>query len=87
MKLNKKEKEILLSFGHLPEDFSQIEEAISKTTYVLNGIEKITIKKAKELLGTEKFLSGISRSAFHYTSERITDNGESISFDSSKIFE
>ena len=87
MKLTKKEKEILLSFGHLPEDFPQIEYAMAKTIYILNDNEKITIKKAKELLGIEKFLSGISRSAFHYTSTRITDNNDVISFDSSKIFE
>ena len=86
MKLNKEEKEILLKFGYKQEDFAQIEYAIGKTTYLFNGNEKISTKKAKELLGIEKFLSGISRSAFHYTSQRVTNNNDTISFDSSKIF-
>ena len=93
MKLTNKDKEILRQFGDEEADFEQIERAIGKTTYTLqgnkNGIfveRKITAKKAIELLGRKNFLSGISRSAFHWSAVRETDDGREIYFDSSRLF-
>ena len=95
MKLTKKDKEYLLSIGELEEDFRQIEMACGKTVFTLyknrhkDGLEnseKITQKKAIELLGRETFLNGISRSAFHYTSVREVNDNDFIHFDSSKLF-
>ena len=92
MKLNEKEKRILKSWGYMEEDFPQIEEAAKKTTYTLynelNGRKKrIGIKEAIELLGIEDFLSGLSRSAFHWSACRqIGDSSQSVGFDSSKLF-
>lgn len=87
MKLNKRQKEILLKWGHTNEDISQIENAISFTTYTIcNGKEKrIGRKKVIELLGEKEWLSGISRSSFHWTSYRKVNDNE-IYFDTSKFF-
>lgn len=80
------DKEYLLSIGYLEEDLSQIEEAIRKTTYETEEGIKISHKKARQILGTERFLSGIGRSAFHFTSVRDSEDGTKIYFDSSKLF-
>lgn len=90
MKLTKKDIAYLLSLGFEKEDISQIEEAIGKTTYELTCgdiVKKVGVKEAVSLLGREEFLSGISRSAFHFIAERpIKGESGSIYFDSSKLF-
>lgn len=85
MKLTDKDKELLVKWGYVKEDFRQIEKATTKTIYELND-KKISCKKALEVLGREKYLSGISRSAFHYTAVRYNDNGDEVYFNSSKLF-
>lgn len=85
MKLTKIDKEVLLKWGFQEKDLQQIEEATSKTTYELNN-EKISCKRAIEILGREEYLSGISRSAFHFSAARNSRKGETVSFDSSKLF-
>jgi hypothetical protein len=86
MKLTKTDKELLTKWGYPEEDMNQIEEATTKTVYELND-KKISCKKALEVLGREEFLSGISRSAFHWSSARNNEKGETVYFDSSKLFE
>lgn len=90
MKLTKKDKELLKSWGHPDEDFEQIERAAGKTKYehyTLTTVERISMKKAIELLGRKEFLSGLSRSSFHYTAERNVPNSEDkVSFDSYALF-
>lgn len=92
MKLTKQDIMTLKDWGENDEDITQIEEATSKTKFTLHdrvtGIsEKIGIRKAIEILGRETFLSGIDRSAFHFTSYREDDTGRyGISFDSSRLF-
>ena len=39
------------------------------------------------ILGREEFLSGISRSAIHYTASRESKGHSIVSFDSSKLFQ
>lgn len=87
MKLTKEDKNILISWGYTDSDLNQIETALNKTTYTLESDNNrvITAKEAKSLLGNEVFLSGLSRSAFHWTSSRKNDNNE-VNFNSSKIF-
>jgi transposase len=88
MKLLNSDKEILREFGHDDKDIEQIERATGKTVYKINYKDKISTKHAIELLGRETFLSGISRSAFHYSALRNIENSKNvISFDSSKLFE
>jgi hypothetical protein len=85
MKLTSGDKELLIKWGHNEEDLNQIEEAITKTVYEMNG-KKITIDKAIDILGRETYLSGISRSAFHWSACRENEKGQEIYFDSSKLF-
>ena len=86
MKLTKEDKELLTSWGYPDEDFAQIEIATSKTTYKMNE-KKISLNKALEVLGRREYLSGIGRSAFHFTACRENEKGEIVHFDSSKLFE
>lgn len=87
MKLTSKDKEILIGFGYEEKDLDQIEMAtLSKyTSYKLDN-KKISLKTVLELLDREAYLSGIGRSAFHWSSARETKDGRVIYFDSSKLF-
>lgn len=90
MKLTREDKTILKEIGVPDSDFSQIERAASKTNfehYPKIGVGwKISMDKAIELLGRKSFLSGLARSAFHWSAMRETENGDTIYFDSSKFF-
>lgn len=81
------DKELLHSWGHTERDFQQIELAMqkSKTTYNMDG-RRITRDEAQALLGRREWLSGISRSAFHYTAARQTYDGRTILFNSYALF-
>lgn len=86
MKLTPKDRELLLSWGHDEKDLQQIEEAThsAKTSYELDGAP-IKRDEAIRLLGRETYLSGLSRSAFHATAARWTDDGREVYFDSSRL--
>ena len=87
MKTTKEMEEILLSFGHPKEDLWQLKKAIREADLTLTdkkyGKEtKINNEKAVEILGMKTFLSGISRSAFHATASRDSNDGKyNVSFD------
>lgn len=85
MILTNEDKQYLIDCGYEKEDFNQIARAISKTTYMYKG-EKITAEKALAIVGREAFLSGIARSAFHWTSSREDKTGERVYFDSKNLF-
>ena len=86
MKLTEGDKQLLRSWNFEEREFAQIEEAFSasKTKYSLNG-KRISRQKAIELLGREGYLSGIARSAFHYTAARETQTGDCVIFDSHEL--
>lgn len=91
MKLTNEDKTLLLDWGYTEEDFAQIEEAFqkNKTKYKL-GSTSISRDEALRLLGRRQYLSGIARSAFHYTAARevpMSMSGEVVYFDSSKLFQ
>lgn len=91
MQLTQNDKAILKSFGCPDGDMRQIGEALTKTRYSLytkaTGKEKtISRTTARELLGDEQFLSGLGRSAFHWSSSRSVDETTSVFFDSSNLF-
>lgn len=70
------------------EDKEQIKRALKCTKYRLCGdytTTKISRKEAIEILGKELFVSGLERSAFHWTALR-TNGDKSILFDSSDLF-
>ena len=85
MKLSTSDRKMLKSWGHTAKDLNQIEVATSLTAYEYKG-KLVCDVKARELLGDEGYLSGISRSAFHYSASRQTPDGEEVSFDSSALF-
>lgn len=87
MKLNNDDKKWLLELGHTEEDFFQIEQALNAniTKYTIDGVP-VSRDEAIRLLGRKQFISGISRSAFHYTAARETANGKVVLFDSSRLF-
>ena len=77
----------------LAEDMRQLEEAADVTTYELcdadcrNVIRKISRETAIRRLGRETWLSGLVRSAFHWTATRQTADGKNyIMFDSRRLF-
>jgi len=85
--LTQANKDYLLSIGYKPCDFKQIQKAISVTTYMDENNTKLSKEQAIDLLGVNTYLSGISRSSFHWSSCRQTTDGKiSIFFDSSKLF-
>lgn len=94
MKLTDENKKMLAAWGYrYPADIAQIEAAMSekKTNYTIiaKGQRERIIKRSEalQLLGEEIFLSGIARSAFHFTAARETADGKTtILFDSSKLF-
>lgn len=91
MELTKSDKALLASWGFREKDFPQIEEAMkkSKTKYKL-GATPISREKAIALLGREVYLSGISRSAFHFSAAREVPSKDVVIkvvyFDSSSLF-
>lgn len=86
MKLTKKDKEYLSTLGCLEKDFDQIEKACSKTVYTTSDNQRLSQKETINRLGRNVYLSGIARSAFHWDASRSDKDGNSISFDSSKLF-
>ena len=90
MKLTSEDKQLLISWGYAENDFRQIEEAMqkSKTKYTLGSFQ-ISRDEALRLLGRREYLSGIARSAFHYTAARcvpMSTTDETVYFDSSALF-
>ena len=87
MKLTADDKKMLQEWGHPERDFQQIEKAFqkSKTKYKL-GSMPISREEAISLLGQKQYLSGITRSAFHYTAVGETPDGRFVYFDSSNLF-
>ena len=91
MKLTKQDKATLKKWWRCnEEDFCQIEQVLQKryTKYEYKGAQ-ISREQAIDLLGRETFLSGIYRSAFHYTAARpVSDDPADgvVYFDSSAFF-
>lgn len=93
MKLTNKDKAFLKSYGVDESDFSTIESAGRKTKYEMfetnneSIVTTITQKKAIEILGREKYLIGLFRSAFHSSAVRLNDDDTiCVVFDSSKFW-
>lgn len=91
-KLSSRDKLILLSMGYPTSDFPQIEEAIGKTKFILvnsntgEELKNLSPIEAQRKLQQKDFLSGLGRSAFHWTSVRECSKTREIFFDSSALF-
>ena len=92
MKLDKVDRAFLECNGFSESDFEQIEKAARRTKYSLSSAangwryERITAKEAEKILGRKDFISGLSRSAFHWSAVRMTGTGSKVYFDSSSMF-
>lgn len=90
--LTEQDKAVLKEYGNGEEDFPQIEEAANRSTFTVDDkdeqpVKAINVWEAIDLLGRETFLSGISRSAFHWTCSRENpETGVEIFFNSSILF-
>ena len=94
MILQAKDINILEKWGYSSKDIEQIQEAIGVTEYKKHelippykDVKKLTAQEAYRLLGNNQFLSGISRSAFHWSASREYCKKYGVSFDSSRLFE
>jgi hypothetical protein len=92
-RLSKSDIAYLLEIGYLNEDVEQIENALNRCHYSIfndktGEEETITAEKARKTLGDMTFLSGLARSAFHYSASREIKRSEYLYvwFDSSAIF-
>lgn len=97
LKLSEEDIAKLKSWGESDKDIPQIEEALSITKFTvsdvidgqvdMNAEKEITAQEARDILGDERFLSGLDRSAFHWNSGRYNaDETKYVSFDSSALF-
>lgn len=96
MELTKTDKAYILKlYGGVQktfdEDIGQIEEAAEVTEYTIytegkDDEKPITRLGAIRKIGREGWLSGLVRSAFHWTSTRETPDGRFIHFDSRILF-
>jgi hypothetical protein len=86
-RLTKADAKYLMDMGYSRDDLRQIQKAANsfKTKFDVNG-EKVSRDIAMEKLGREKFLDGLARSAFHWSSSQKNNDVE-VGFDSSKFFE
>ena len=90
--LNEEDRVKLGRWGYSQADIQQIDRSIETTDYrlfekdadITKKGRKISAKKARALLGTIEFLSGIGRSTFHCDAMRDLPDGRTIYFDSSK---
>ena len=87
MKLTAEDKRRLIEWGYSERDLAQIETATqkSKTTYKVGGTY-ISREEAITALGRLEYLSGIARSAFHFSAARTASDGRVVIFDSSRLF-
>lgn len=95
MKLEKKDIDLLKEWGYPEEEIPQIQEAIEVSEYDLHEakepyrtVKTLTAAEAYKKLGREQFLSGISRSAFHWSASRecLRTKKYNVGFDSSALF-
>ena len=97
LKLSEEDIAKLKSWGESDKDIPQIEEALNITKFTvsdvidgqvdMNAEKEITAQEARDILGDERFLSGLDRSAFHWNSGRYNaDETKYVSFDSSALF-
>lgn len=87
MLLTEKDREYLRKECNESErDIEQIEAAINYTNFTRNG-KFISVNNVIRLLGKNRFLQGMRRSAFHRDCNVfIGDTDDTVYFDSSKFF-
>ena len=79
MKFTEADKAYLIRIGNGERHLPQIEEATQVVRLTKNG-RRISSKRAIEEIGRNKFLSAMSRCAYHQTASRRTPTEETIEF-------
>ena len=78
---------LLKGWGYDMKEIYQIDKIFEYTTFETSRGKKVNAKTARRMLGTEQFISGLSRAAFHWDSLRECANGKgSVSFDCRKWY-
>jgi hypothetical protein len=83
-RLSESDVQILRNLGYNEEDLPYIDNAIGKTKLIMckDGTNKrISVKKAREILGDERFLAGMGRSTFHRTTSQENESGVMVAFE------
>lgn len=74
MELTKKDKEQLLKWGYLEEDFPYIEKALMNMKIESysdkKGYKQISFESALRMIGRTEVLSGVGRATFHASAVR-----------------
>lgn len=88
--LNRQERQILRTDGYSTSDIAEIIQVAGKIIITIPSEKHtatISHKQARDLLGTERFLSGIAWSTFNWAATRECPDGTRIRFDASRIYE
>lgn len=83
--LTDEDKKILKSFGNKKKDIEKIEKAVAVTDFEIDD-KPIDLVSVLRIMDRKEFLSGMSRSAFHFSAARETVDGRVVLFDSSRLF-
>lgn len=98
MRMSQKDVAFLYKIGETDEqDIQQISRAATKTKYYVSALlsngqpdtkeRRISQKEAIAILGRERFLAGLDRSAFHWSATVESEDGTMlVYFDSSAFF-
>lgn len=95
MKLEERDINTLIEIGYEEKDISQIQKAIEVSTYNLHEakppyteVKNLTASQAYKIVGRLEFLSGIARSAFHWSASRecLRRKEYLVGFDSTALF-
>lgn len=88
--LNRDDRLALQGKGFSAKDIGEIDFVARRTKYYLllggDARKRISMTEAIDVLGRERWLSGLSRSTFHWTSVRSSDDGEEVLFDSTEAY-
>ena len=95
--LTQEDISLLKSWNYPDEDIPQIERNAHACVYTVfykvpadQKSKRISRKKALEVLGRENFLSGLARSAFHWSAvregDKINASETAVLFDARKLF-
>jgi len=85
MFLEESDKKYLKEVGYIDKDMDQIERAVAVTDFEVDG-KPMDLVSVLRIMDRKDFLSGMGRSAFHWSAMRTAADGREVYFDSSKLF-
>ena len=85
MFLEESDKKYFKEVGYTNKDINQIERAVAVTDFEVDD-KPMDLVSVLRIMDRKEFLSGMGRSAFHWTAMRTAVDGRKVYFDSSKLF-